>query len=142
MSNLLVLDPGGTTGFVVLRNAPLLDYKSMPDVLTFGSLEEWHGIEDLLRVWDISVIVMEDFKLYPWKARQQSFSTMVAPRVIGAVEVLAAQYNISVVKQSASVGKSVTVSVGLRKTLKLNHIIDAVSHGIFYLRTQGRVQHG
>jgi len=137
---LLAIDPGETTGYAVLRLEPLVNSQHMPVLLEHGVLSKWRGITELLNVYRPKVIVMEKFLLYPWAAKEQAFSDMAPVQVIGVVEYLAEERALPVIQQAAAVGKAVKVSsdLDLRSAVRSRHAIDAVCHGIAYLRSLHR----
>jgi hypothetical protein len=137
---ILALDPGGTTGYAVLRHTPLATLREEPTVVQAGTFPDWKGLRALLDTWSPEVLVMEGFRLYPWKAQGQAFSEMIAPQVIGVAHYLAEERAIPVVVQSAAAGKAARLGAETRKAIGSRHAQDAVSHGAAYLRTLGRKQ--
>ncbi len=47
-------------------------------------------------------LVLEEYRLYPWMARQQGFSDFPVPQAIGALRYIARQHNIPVTMQKAA----------------------------------------
>jgi len=137
---LLALDPGETTGYAVMLLEPLLDSEQMPILVEHGVISRWRGINKILNVYNPDAVVVEKFLLYPWKAKEQAFSDMAPVQVIGVVEYLAEERSIPVVQQPAQVAKAVKISQELRSAIRNSHAIDAVCHGIAYLRTVKRAQ--
>lgn len=133
---LLALDPGGTTGWAYFEQLHLVEA---------GQIVGTHiGIQDLILHYAPEVLVMEDYKIYPWKAKQHNFSGGETIRLIGAVEALAASNpgRLRLVLQMAHVGKSFCKDDKLRRWgLYQNgqrHANDAVRHGAHYLLFEHR----
>ena len=82
-------------------------------------------------------VVAEQYRLYPGLAKAQSFSTMVAARVLGVIEFLCEEANIPLIEQASSVGKSYKLPPELHRMFRSDHIRDCLRHAMAYLRTQG-----
>lgn len=137
---LLALDPGETTGYVVLPLQPLgsdlEDSASYPLPLESGVLAEWHGIRQLIAKYNPQIIVAEQFRLYPGLAQAQAYSPIIAARVLGAIACIAEECGITVVEQSAAVGKSIYLPDETFEVLRNRHVRDAYRHGIKWLLTR------
>lgn len=132
---LLALDPGETTGFAVMHMTPVHTRRDFPELVCTGTLSLWRGVEKLIREHRPRVVVYEKFLLYPWKAREQSFSAMPAAQVVGAIEEICERHALHVVGQSAATGKGVRLSPEKKAEIHNRHAIDAYCHGVAYLRT-------
>lgn len=134
---ILAIDPGETTGVAVCE---IGDTMGTFRVIDHKSISLWRGIDFLLDVHHPDVIVAELFRLYPQCAKAQSFSSMVASRVIGAVEYIAEKRGITLVEQSAAVGtkihlpKHIFSEIGKGKT---PHEVDATKHAYAYCLGKG-----
>lgn len=133
MSVILALDPGETTGFAVLEYESPNNNHTAP--VETGLLAKWRGIDSLVEKYDPIAIVIEQFMLYPGRARVFSFAPIVAAEVIGAAEYIADNYNVQICRQSASVGKSIRLNEELFRSLRTPHEKDAVKHGVAYLQS-------
>lgn len=83
----------------------------------------------------ITNCVVEDYRLYPNKAKEQYYSDMETPRIIGQIEGWAELYDVNVTKQPASIKPTAYKWLGkkpLPKTNPLNHALDAHVHGIYW----------
>lgn len=94
-----------------------------------------------LDVFDkLKTCVIEDYRLYPNKAKDQIYSDMETPRVIGKVEHWAELKGIELVKQPATVKKTGYAWAGqkpLPKSNPMNHARDAHIHFIYWgVKTQ------
>lgn len=132
MKGYLGIDPGDTTGWAYFDESGQFQ--------SFGQ-EKYLDFMDTLVGWpdNIGTIVIEDFKLFQWKAKQQSGSTMVASQVIGAVTLWARTRGVIVVKQPASV-KPIAQKFSQVKPPSdhsFSHWVDAYNHVWFYMVQQG-----
>jgi hypothetical protein len=88
------------------------------------------------------VIVIEDFRLWSWKARQQAGSKMEASKVIGKIELWAKINKILVVMQKPQ-DKDMGV-IWSKIKIPLNHDqshhIVAYNHAVFFLVTHGMLK--
>lgn len=84
----------------------------------------------------ITLVVMEEFRLYPWKSDQQAFSTLETVEVIGVVKWICRRRGITLVTQSASVKKPAVGWMRHREVAHLGrtqHEKDAEMHAYYYL---------
>jgi hypothetical protein len=130
----LALDPGLHTGWAT--------WDATGAFITMGTVHSYEALHDLLAGFPmgIKVVVIEDFKLFKHKARQQSGSRMPAPRAIGQIETFARLWGASIVKQQASVKPNAERLTGVStKGLPHDqtHVLDAFNHGEYYLIGQG-----
>lgn len=107
----------------------------------------------LLTGWP-TALVIEEFKLYPWMAQQQSFSELLTPQLIGVLRYLWGEHApayCELVMQGASIKKPTAAILKARKTVSMakklrvgGHAGDAELHGHYYLNNnQGKgQQHG
>lgn len=120
----LAFDPGETTGYCVLDDG----------TLSGGSFPMWSEVPKLIKGWVPTVIVCEDFVLYPKKARYLIYDRFKTVKVIGVIEYVASLHDIPVVLQMASLGKSIK----LRRIGGLSrHAHDATRHAIYYANRNG-----
>lgn len=125
----LSLDPGYATGYATFtKEGALVDW---------GTLRTPEAFMDFLAELKPKpkVIICEEFKLFQKRALQQSGSDMVASRMIGVMQLYAAQNKCEVVYQPASIKKIAEMWSGKAppSTHKYSHGIDAFNHGIYYL---------
>jgi len=129
--NILGIDPGRTTGLAVLiieNKKATLDAAWTSDDLT--AIE----YNDFLKAADI--IVVEDFKVRPGKAKAGSFdwSQMETPKIIGSIQTLAALIGKSVVLQQPTIKP---MGYGFAHMIYVKgkpgtHIQDAAAHAMYY----------
>ena len=129
---ILAIDPGETSGLVVF------DYPSVKLSKQMKSLEipkVCNTIQKLINKYKPTIIVIEDYLVYPWKATQQSWSSLYTVRLIGAVELLAYQNKLKLVKQKAQIGKRIKNKHLKKWNLfkpRSPHANDALRHAVMY----------
>lgn len=132
---MLALDPGLATGYSFFREGKPAE---LGDVRGMAEFDDWLiGLIDKYGKPD--VIVVEDFRLWSWKAQKQakhqSSSKMPASKVIGKLELWARMHKIPVVMQKPA-DKDMGVKwsgVKIPTNHDQSHHIVAFNHGIFYL---------
>lgn len=114
-------------------------------------------VADELRPDDIDLFIVEEFRLYPWMARQQGYSDFKTPRLIGKLEYLVGKSGRRLYMQGASVKKQAVARARrvaddtdakqyAPQLIKLTkgrydfrgrnqHIRDAMAHGWYWLLT-------
>lgn len=100
----LAIDPGHTCGVAIVRLGKTVQVPN-----TVESVSPGHVV-DLLerptvpgREWDI--VIVEEFRLYPWLARSQAFSDFKTVEVIGVIKYLTAKHNLPLYMQQAGIKK-------------------------------------
>lgn len=130
----LALDPGLHTGWAIWDEDGLF--------INMGTTHTYDELHDLLAGFPIGikVVIVEDFKLFKHKARQQAGSRMPAPRAIGQIETFARLWGATIVKQPSIIKDSAERLTGVStKGLPHDqtHVLDAYNHGEYYLIGQG-----
>jgi len=124
--NVLVFDPGGTTGWAFLSEGKM----------EAGSFNMWDDVWDIIHqraADDISTVVIESFILRRGKALALSGGKLETVQVIGYIKAVCDNYDIPYVEQQPAC-KSIRVA----KIEGLNiHAMDAVKHGLYYLKRHG-----
>lgn len=135
---ILALDPGETTGTVVCSVDGHMDTFT---ILHHGIVSKWRGIEALIDTYKPTVMVAEQYRLYPQLAATQAYSTIVAARVLGAIEFIAESRGITLVEQAASIGTRVHVPDELYNAevrhFRSAHEKDAIKHAVAYCYSIG-----
>lgn len=138
---ILALDPGQHNGYGILRT---LENRTIM-VERFGVLEKedfYEQLPDLISENGnkVDVVVVEDFKTRPNKARVGAFdwSQMVAPKVIGAIEFACHLWVVDMVLQQPAVKPPGYGFLGrdYKQGAKGVHHWDALAHGYYYLVTK------
>jgi hypothetical protein len=131
---ILAVDPGEHNGYAVLT---LNDEKRIVDP-RIGTLLRLPFYKELsLLVRGVNVIVAEDFLVRPRNAKKGDFdwNPVPAAQVIGALEFLATNLAIPIVRQQPSIKPMGYSYVGKKyvKGAKSVHEWDALAHGVYYL---------
>lgn len=91
---------------------------------------------------NVETCVLEDFKLYPNKSKQQAYSDMETSRVIGRIENWAELKDVKIVKQLATIKETGYKWLGkkpLPKSDKMNHGMDAHVHFMYWAIRTGKI---
>ncbi len=114
---------------------------SFPDLNPLSSLEYAYPDTTLEDVQlPVERIVCEDFRIYPWLAKELAFDQVRTARVIGAITFMCRQKRIPLVLQGANI-KSAAVAAGAEelydRPLKENrHSNDALQHFCFFTNVE------
>jgi hypothetical protein len=135
----LSVDPGGTTGYCLWKDNEHLDG---------GQIELWEFAD---AVWagleygeapfaGIERMVIEDFRIYPWEAKNLSWDPVRTARLIGALTFMCRVKGLELVFQPAKI-KEQAIAMGgnehgISPVHENRHFIDAYFHGIYYLNTK------
>ncbi len=131
----LCFDPGHTTGWAAFTQ---LDLDASGEIDTNDITKATHEVELLISEHCPDMIVIEDYRVYKWRAKHHAGSDMLTTRVIGCIETLAimSQYP-NVVKQPAHIAKGFCTDKKLKEwgmyVKGEKHARDAIRHGCFYL---------
>lgn len=128
----LSLDPGTNTGWAT--------FDDLGNMLMWGTTHSKEPLYKVLDDYNPRVVVMEDFELFPWKAKEQSWSPFDTVRIIGAVEHWCWQHNVDLIQQRPNIKSIGYMWAGLQPPDSKNsmrHQIDAFVHGYYYLQKQG-----
>lgn len=135
------IDPGETTGICCFRGGSLIDAQQLDTSdPVIGPTEVEQYIRDIISLTDKLPlhIVMEDYKVYSWKADDHSWASLHTPRLIGAIEyICGAVLKVPITKQMAQVAKGFCTDEKL-KAWNLwvpgkRHARDAIRHAIYYM---------
>jgi hypothetical protein len=131
--NILGIDPGKTTGLAVIIIDPETKKARLNLAETSSDLTaiEYRNLLD-----EADIIVVEDFKVRPNKAKTGSFdwSQMETPKIIGSIQTLAALIGKKVVLQQPTVKPMGYGFAHLeyKKGKPGTHIQDAAAHAMYY----------
>ena len=121
--NILVFDPGHTTGWAFLSNGKI----------ETGSFKMWDDVWDVIDqhvMFGISTVVIESFILRRGKALALSGSRLETVQVIGYIKAVCDYFDIEYVEQQPA-----CKSLKIAKIEGLSvHAMDAVRHGLYYLK--------
>lgn len=132
---LLCFDPGHTTGWAYFEGLELKDYGEIDTREVADSVD---SIELLILRHEAHAIVVEDYRIYKWRAKHHAGSNLLTARVIGRIETLAyLGCTADLFKQPAHIAKGFCTDAKLkgwgfyRKGSK--HARDAIRHGCYFL---------
>lgn len=99
-----------------------------------------NGVPAKENVGPIGRVVCEDFRIYPWKAKELAWDRVRTARAIGAITHMCRQHDIPLVLQGANI-KAAAQAAGAEelywKPLHENrHQNDAVQHYVWYTNTE------
>lgn len=126
------LDPGGTTGVAVF-NEKRMEFVKLAEI----RVDELRELFRLMEEYRPNLVIVEEFALYPWKAKSLSFDRMIPAQVIGAVKAWCHDKGITVTEQPAAARKMVSNDVVKKMgVLKMgrgkHHARDAARHVLWY----------
>lgn len=130
------VDPGGTTGWCLAR---------FPGFVTVAG--ETGSVTDIIGILDShkpDTVVVEAFRIYPWRAKNLSWSNVPAVEVLGAVKVWCNSNNAAYIEQSAASRKLISKlwlqTSGLWKATRGKpHARDAARHLLYYCITNALI---
>lgn len=131
-ARLLCIDPGHTTGWALFVDG----YPNCAGHLT-NTNNEPGKLNQLITTHQPDLILYEEFVLYPWASKSQSWSDLPTVQIIGVLKHLAHQADIPLASQGANVGKGFVTDQKLKEwgfyKPALRHAMDALRHGCHYL---------
>ena len=133
-ASLLSFDPGQTTGWVYFEGTTLVKAGQ----LKTRDLEEGiQAVSELIREYMPDEIVLEDYRVYSWKAKEHSFSELHTPKLIGSMYAIAHALGIPVTKQPAHIAKRFCTDKKLQQwgfyISGQRHARDAIRHACYYI---------
>lgn len=133
MTHIFAVDPGKTTGYVIITDTP------GNEILAWGHLSP-EGVADFLEHYPMNVemlnaIVYEDFKLFRGKAMAQTGSRFEASQVIGMLLSFSRRHDIKLIRQSTDNRDRGYAWAQVPKTSNhsKSHRLDALAHACYYL---------
>lgn len=103
-------------------------------------------IVQFLEIFDhVKICIIEDYLLYPNKAKKQIYSDMETSRVIGRFEAWADRKLIELIKQPASIKPTGYAWIGKKQLSKSNpdnHKMDAHVHFMYWAIKNGKIDVG
>jgi hypothetical protein len=142
----LSVDPGETTGFVIV------DVNTEP-LFTGVYGGEWKGLDDLYylvthrnMVVGVDVVVIEKYVVYPNRLKTHIGDSLLTAQMIGAVKYVCQAHDINeVIEQPASMAKQRWPNRRIRKYFNLprgwsRHIIDALRHFLTALEVTYKIK--
>lgn len=134
MGSLLALDPGETTGVAIFQQGKLIETSQESTKEIKSALIT---IAPILNRDGFDAIVIEEYRIYSWKAKDHAWSDLHTSRLIGAVELMCAMHNLPLFKQSAQIAKQFCTDKKLKEWGYWQrgqvHARDAIRHGCYYI---------
>jgi hypothetical protein len=140
--SVIAIDPGMTTGYCRFEHYPFQGYILEDNgVIKVNKQTGWDPIIDLIQSFyrntPNSVVVCEDYRIYPSKDKVHVLSSVDTVRIIGAIEFMCHHDHVPLVKQMASVHKGFVTDTklkewGLYKDIN-KHARDAVKAAIYFI---------
>lgn len=132
---MICYDPGHTTGWAIFEDNKLL---------SAGESEDWKDVREQLDTGQFDLVLIEEFKLYPWKAKHKSWDTFTEIEVIGVIKEYC-HYNKIEVELQLAAQKDFFSNDKLKKlfgNIPSRHAKDAVRHGLVYYTFGGGKKYG
>lgn len=139
----LAIDPGMTTGYCVfdyvMTHVDDIYIYCLSDsgIIKVDKETGWDPIVDKIQQVNPSVVVCEDYRIYPSKDKVHVLSSVDTVRIIGAIEYMCHHEHFSLVKQMASVHKGFVTDEKLKEWWLYKginrHSRDAVKAAIYFL---------
>ena len=133
---LLVIDPGETCGIVYYRptaEVTLAEFK-------FDSVGDFaEQLHKTMQFFVPTLIIVEDYRVYSWKAEDHAWNPLFTVRIIGAIEACAALLKTKIIFQTPQNAKGFAKDELLQQldiydlTKGKRHARDATRHLVFFL---------
>jgi hypothetical protein len=131
---IISVDPGETTGIAYWENDGTF--------ISREALTQDEILDKVETLSDVTVIVVEDYRLRQGKQMVQTGSRFVAVQIIGALKAYARRVGAKFVLQPANVLTVAALHSGVKRPSNhsKSHDIDAYNHGYYYFETKGLLQ--
>lgn len=131
---IVAVDPGETIGYAVFQSS-CLRYHVQVSADDIWGAAKW--LEVFIKKFTPKVVVVEDYRIYSWRAKQHTWSNLFTPRLIGGLEVLCGMHDVPLIKQQPQAAKQFCTDARLKSWgywIKGEpHTRDAIRHGCYYL---------
>lgn len=128
----LILDPGKSTGFAIFTRATK---ENRWEKSRIGVRQEDEAL-DLFAQFQPERVVIEKFRLFPWKGKNLAWDQLWASQIIGAAKLYCRQNTIVIVEQTTDnrdIGYMHGQVPRLPKSNPANHAHDAWAHGCYWV---------
>lgn len=133
----LGVDPGQTIGWCLLNEngTPILEDGHMG----FGQVNHKDWPEFLLKMHDIDVLVIEDYRIFKKYAKAHVGQRLVTVEVIGATNMWATNSNVKIIKQESRILPIAQKLTGKKMTGAHadTHWLSAYNHAAYWLIREG-----
>lgn len=131
-ARLLSLDPGETTGWCLFVDGEIKEWGQLDTKEKYQQT-----IMDFFKLHQPTHVVCEDYKVYEHKLKQHAWASLHTPQLIGAIKMLAVQYDIPMQLHMASIAKGFCTDDKLKRwgiyQTGMRHARDAIRHACYYL---------
>lgn len=132
---ILSFDPGHTTGWCCFEGGALIGCGQIDTTSITNCLE---NAQALYHTYHPEIVVMEDYRIYKWRAKHHVGSEVLTVQIIGCLETLAIQDFVNhVIKQPAHVAKGFCDDKKLKEwkfwVSGERHARDAIRHACYYI---------
>jgi len=131
---ILAIDPGQTSGVAAFSECCL---QWCTQIKTYEVRASVGALLNLIAMAKPKTIIVEDYRVYKWRMKQHVGSSLVTPRVIGAIEAISGLCGIPLVKQPPQVAKAFCSDEKLKSwgyyVTGKPHARDAIRHGCYFL---------
>lgn len=148
----LSVDPGEYTGWALWEDKKLKAAGTTP--LWHFADEVWTEVKDagpsiftdsnyyieddpVTAYGPLDLLVVEDYKIYPWKAKELIWDSVRTARLIGALTFMARACDIEFELQPAAIKEQAVLAgaeeLFLRPLHENRHHNDAIMHGVYYI---------
>lgn len=130
-------DPGGTTGVAFFESGAL---RGTGRILEYNYLE----MRQMLLKMKPDMVVCEEYVLYPWARKEQTWSDFPVPRMIGAIELVCQLEGYRLAMQTPADAKAFCTTTKLQEwgyfqsNDQGDHVNDAIRHGCYWLLHRGK----
>lgn len=151
MPRWLAIDPGEDTGLSIWEGESLVSAHTIKlwrvadllDHLVCNDVPVAEENEDIHEAWvdgrgEIERVVCEDFRIYPWKAKDLAWDQVRTARLIGALTFLCHKHDVEFILQPAKI-KERAVAGGAEELFSTplhenRHANDSIMHGSYYVQ--------
>ena len=131
---ILALDPGETTGYAVFDGIVFIK---------LGQVNTGHvdtsviPLRKLFEEVNPDIVVVEEYRVYAWRAKQHSWSSLHTPRLIGCIETLCEIHRKPIAMQGAGIVKQFVTNDKLKDwgfyVKGQAHARDATRHACYFI---------
>ena len=130
----LAIDPGETTGYALFDG---VDLDRLGQVSTGHVDTSVIPLRKLFENVEPDIVVVEEYRVYAWRAKQHSWSSLHTPRLIGCIETLCEIHRKPIAMQGAGIVKQFVTNDKLKDwgfyIKGQPHARDATRHACYFI---------
>jgi len=137
---LLSLDPGHTTGWAVFVGTELSEcgeLRTPPASEGGDDRKNLQQLQELLSRFDPNEVVIEDYRVYKWRATQHANSELHTTKLIGLIQAACIGHGVVYYTQTAHMAKGFADDKKLREweyyVEGYRHARDAIRHACYFI---------